>query len=289
VPMRDADGNIFRLAGVARDITERIAAGENIRKLNEDLELRVAERTRELRRANQEMEAFSYSVSHDLRAPLRAIEGFSALLGQVPRPGEEGKAQDYLSRIRAAALRMGRLIDDMLNLSRVGRHQLNIEEFDLAPLAREVFEEIRAGEPSREVSFATMGELRVKGDLSLLRIVLTNLIGNAWKFTAPVKQARIDVRGEQVSGSASISVVDNGVGFDPAYSARLFGAFQRLHTEKEFAGSGIGLAIVQRIVQRHGGEISASSLPGAGASFIFRLPSAFNTTAAATTVTTRRS
>jgi PAS domain S-box-containing protein len=272
VPIRNAESKIFRLAGVARDITDRMAAEARVRKLNEELEQRVAERTRELRIANQEMEAFSYSVSHDLRAPLRAIEGFSALLTQDEQSAAQGKAGDYLVRIRAAALRMGRLIDDMLNLSRVGRHQLSVESFDLAGLAREVFEEVRAADPARPATLNTSGDLRMRADLSLLRIALTNLIGNAWKFSAPKGETRIELSGERDAKFVTIAIRDNGVGFDPAYSARLFGAFQRLHTEKEFAGSGIGLAIVQRIVHRHGGEITASSEPGAGASFIMRLP-----------------
>jgi PAS domain S-box-containing protein len=272
VPLYGADGKVYRLAGIARDITDRIAAEGNIRRLNEELELRVAERTRELEIANKELEAFSYSVSHDLRAPLRAIDGFSALLARSPPAVTDRKAQDYLPRIRSAALRMGRLIDDMLNLSRVGRHQLHRERFDLGGLAREVCEEIRNSDPSRNVGFQVEGNLQVEGDASLLRIALNNLIGNAWKFSAPKSDARITVRGERDRDTVSIAVTDNGVGFDPAYSARLFGAFQRLHNDSEFAGSGIGLAIVQRIVHRHGGEITASGTPGEGATFVIKLP-----------------
>jgi PAS domain S-box-containing protein len=264
---------------IVRDITqqrraerERIAAEDNIRRLNEELELRVVERTRELEIANKELEAFSYSVSHDLRAPLRAIDGFSALLARSPPVVADLKAQDYLPRIRSAALRMGRLIDDMLNLSRVGRHQLRRERFDLGGLAREVCEEIRISDLSRNVGFQVEGDLQVEGDASLLRIALTNLIGNAWKFSAPKSDARITVRGEFNRDTVSIAVMDNGVGFEPAYSARLFGAFQRLHNDNEFAGSGIGLAIVQRIVHRHGGEITASGTPGEGATFVMKLP-----------------
>jgi PAS domain S-box-containing protein len=272
VPLRDAGGKVFRLAGIARDLTDRIFAEDSIRRLNEELEWRVVERTRELEIANRELEAFSYSVSHDLRAPLRAIDGFSALLAQTPAAAADLKARDYLPRIRSAALRMGRLIDDMLNLSRVGRHQLSRERFDLGHLAREVCDEIRTTDLSRNVRFEVEGDLQVEGDASLLRIALTNLIGNAWKFSAPKHDAFIKVRGERDRQSVNIEVVDNGVGFDPAYSARLFGAFQRLHNDQEFAGSGIGLAIVQRIVHRHGGEITASGVPGEGATFVVKLP-----------------
>jgi PAS domain S-box-containing protein len=294
VRVRRKDGSVFlsRISGCAfevqgqkllmlitRDVTQqaqaeaaRGLAEDKVRRLNEELEQRVAERTRELRFANREMEAFSYSVSHDLRAPLRAVEGFSALLEQTQQGEAAGQARDYLKRIRAAALRMGRLIDDMLNLSRLGRQQLEFETFDLAPLAQEIFDEVRAADPARNVAFATAGDMRVRGDLSLMRIALTNLIANAWKFTAPVAEARIRLYGERDRESVRVAIEDNGVGFDPAYSARLFGAFQRLHNDREFAGSGIGLAIVQRIVQRHGGDISASSMLGRGATFVVSLP-----------------
>jgi light-regulated signal transduction histidine kinase (bacteriophytochrome) len=293
VRVRRKDGSIFpsRISGCAfevdgqkllmlitRDVTHqtqaeaaRGLAEDKVRRLNEELEQRVAERTRELRFANQEMEAFSYSVSHDLRAPLRAVEGFSALLEQTQQGDAAGKAQDYLKRIRAAALRMGRLIDDMLNLSRVGRHQLELENFDLARLAREIFDEIHAADPSRDVVFATSGDMRVRGDVSLMRIALTNLIGNAWKFTAKRVSPKIEF-GIVANGTPPTYFVrDNGAGFDMTYVDKLFGVFQRLHSVSEFEGTGIGLATVQRIVSRHGGRVWAESEVGRGATFYFTL------------------
>ncbi len=224
-----------------------------------------------LEAANKELEAFSYSVSHDLRAPLRTISGFSqaieddcgAALGEVGR--------DHLRRVRTEAGRMGQLIDDLLRLSRLMRAEMRREEVDLAVLAREVVEDLRRGSPGRDVEVLIPPTLPARGDAALLRIVLQNLLDNAWKFTSRREKARIEVGGERRGGESVYYVRDDGDGFDPAYAHKLFGAFQRLHSASEFPGTGIGLVTVQRIVQRHGGRVWATGAPGRGATFSFVL------------------
>jgi signal transduction histidine kinase len=256
------------VTGVVRDITERRQAEVRIGGLNRDLERRLAE----LGTVNRELEAFSYSVSHDLRAPLRAIDGFSqALLDEYgARLDDEGR--DYLGRVRAAAQRMGELIDDLLDLSRVSRREMRREPVDLSAIARTVVQQLRRAAPGREVDAVIAEGLVAEGDAHLLRIALENLVGNAWKFTGPRARSRIEIGAVHADGIATYFVADDGVGFDMAYADKLFGAFQRLHGMREFPGTGIGLATVQRIVLRHGGRVWARAEVGKGATFYFTLP-----------------
>ena len=241
-----------------------------VRGLNTALEHSVSE----LRALNDELGAFAHSVSHDLRAPLRSIDGFSQILledkGQVL--GDDGR--DHLGRVRAAATRMGALIDDMLLLSRLTRDEMKLENVDVTALARGVVDELRAREPQRSVEFESNGATPAKGDARLVRIALTNLLGNSWKFTRVRKPAHISFGGETRDGESVFFVKDDGVGFDMRYADKLFGAFQRLHSTTEFEGTGIGLATVQRIVHRHGGRVWAESVVGKGTTFYFTLPSA---------------
>jgi signal transduction histidine kinase len=230
---------------------------------------------RELEGTNRELEAFSYSVSHDLRAPLRAIDGFSQILQEDYEHVLDEEATDYLGRVRAASGHMATLIDDLLDLSRVGRRPLHRERVDLARLAKEIVEELKAAQPEREVEFVAAENIMAWGDASLLKLALENLLGNAWKFTARERAARIEFGAERRSGPDSASPVyyvrDNGAGFDQAYADKLFGAFQRLHGQDEFEGTGIGLATVARIVHRHGGRVWAEGKVGEGATFYFTL------------------
>jgi len=226
----------------------------------------------ELERKNRELEAFSYSVSHDLRAPLRSIDGFSQALVEDYGGQLDERAQDYLRRIRANAQRMGALIDDLLTLSRVTRAELHLGPVDLAALASEVAAELKRREPAREVLVAIEPQPQVEGDRGLLMIVLENLIGNAWKFTAKVEHAQITVGSTVMNGERVCFVRDNGAGFDMQYASKLFSPFQRLHAASDYAGTGIGLATVYRIVDRLGGRVWADSAPDQGATFFFTLP-----------------
>jgi signal transduction histidine kinase len=250
---------------------ERLAAEAALSKLNAGLEERVRLRTVELESANRELEAFCYSVSHDLRAPLRSIDGFSLALleDNAGRLTQGGKTQ--LERVRAATVRMGTLIDDLLDLSKITRSEMRRETVDLSQLAGTIFSELHSAQPDRSVEFDIAPGLQVKGDPRLIRIALHNLLGNSWKFTSKREHARIEFGRTNSNGTSSFFVTDNGAGFDPAYAGRLFGAFQRLHTTADFPGTGVGLATVQRIVHRHGGEIWATSTPDQGATFFFTL------------------
>ncbi len=229
----------------------------------------------ELEATNRELEAFSYSVSHDLRAPLRSIDGFSQILVEDYADEIDEEGRDYLTRVRSASQRMGTLIDDILGLSRVTRGSMERKRLDLGALAEEVAEELREARPERKVEFSAQKGLEVWGDPKLLRVALVNLIGNAWKFTAKKPEARVEFGlSERLSHRGHVPVYyvrDNGAGFDEAYSAKLFGAFQRLHRADEFEGTGIGLATVQRVVHRHGGRIWAEGEVGRGATFYFTL------------------
>ncbi|WP_082538812.1 CHASE domain-containing protein [Lysobacter sp. Root494] len=259
----------------AEDVTERVRAQAHVQALNRTLEARVAARTRELSQANQELESFAYSVSHDLRAPLRSIDGFSRVL--LERYGEqldEG-GRDYLHRVRKAAARMGELIEAMLQISRLGRAELRRETVDLSRMATEIIEDLAAGEPGRSVAVHIMPGLEVTGDATLLHNLLGNLLGNAWKFTRGREHALIEFGAvDHSDGEPEFYVRDNGAGFSQAYVGKLFRPFQRLHSQEEFSGHGIGLASVRRIVERHGGRIRAEGREDEGAVFYFTLPAA---------------
>lgn len=266
----EVDG-ITHIVGIGFDITPRLEAEDQVRRLNEDLEERVRERTTELAAANKELESFSYSVSHDLSAPLRGIDGFSRMLAEdfgalLPEVG-----RSYITRIRAATQRMQQLIDDLLRLSRVTRDELQRESLDLSIMAREVLDELRAGQPQRDVSIGIAPDLVVFADRNLLRIALSNLLRNAWKFTSRRPTATIEVGVLREGNETVYFVRDDGAGFDMRYAGRLFGAFHRLHRSSEFEGTGIGLAIVSRILHRHGGRIWAEAEIDRGATFFFTL------------------
>jgi len=260
------------LYSIVNDISARVQAENEVRQLNQTMEQRVAKRTQELQDANRELEAFAYSVSHDLRAPLRAIEGFSSLLCKETGTALTGdESGHYLDRIRYNAAKMNRLIDDLLRLSRISRQALQFSSIDLSQLAREAWLEISSQNPDRKVSFDIQENMTVRADKALLEMVLVNLFGNAWKFTASVPEAVIRFESMDSGGERVYCVSDNGVGFDMAYADKLFSPFQRLHPEQEYGGSGIGLSIVRRIVARHGGKIWAKSAPSEGATFFFTL------------------
>ena len=263
------------ISSAIRDVTERKDAERareeavvHARELAKSLEVRA----RELTVVNSELEAFSYSVSHDLRAPLRALDGFSqALLSDYQDEPLDDRARDYLARIRRASQRMGRLIDDLLNLSRISRAPMRIEAVDLSTMARDILADLATAAPQRKVESVVREGLLVEGDPSLIEIMLRNLLGNAWKFTGHRPRAHIEVDATTVDGERVFYVRDDGAGFDMAYAGQLFGAFQRLHTEREFEGTGIGLATVKRIVTRHGGRVWAEAAEGQGTTFYFTL------------------
>jgi PAS domain S-box-containing protein len=259
--LRDPSGGLRGFAKVTRDITERKRA-----------ETLLAERTAALEVANQELEAFSYSVSHDLRAPLRSLDGFSQVLEEDCAGRLGAGADDAIRRIRAAAGRMGHLIDDMLKLSRVSRTELRRERVDLSEMARDILAELSRREPGRTVATRVADGIVVEGDPPLLRLALENLLGNAFKFTSKRSDAFIEFGQSGNGGPPALYVRDNGAGFDMAYADKLFGAFQRLHGAGDFAGTGIGLATVQRVIHRHGGRIWAEAAVGEGATFSFSLP-----------------
>lgn len=246
---------------------------DEVRQMNSELEQRVKARTLQLESANRELEAFAYAVSHDLRAPLRSMSGFSQILEETAPEALDEKSRGYLKRIRDASLRMSALIDDLLSLSRISRSELIPRATSLTQIATDVAATVRDRYPGRSVELTIQPGMEVHGDTRLLRIAMENLIDNAWKYTATVSPARIEVGRETSDSGTFYFVRDNGVGFDMAYSAKLFGPFQRLHAESQFPGTGIGLVTVQRIVARHGGRIWAHAEPDKGATFYFTLDS----------------
>ena len=254
-----------------QDISDRKLAEEELIKYRQHLEELVEERTNELTVVNKELEAFSFSVSHDLRSPLRSIDGFSQALLDDCSAQLDADGQDYLQRIRAAAQRMGDLIDALLELSRVTRRELRKEPVNLTTIAQEVLKELQHTEPERDVECTIQADMHTQGDKQLLRIALANLLGNAWKYTGKEAHARIEIGSKRESGKTVYFVEDNGAGFDMAYADKLFGAFQRMHRSDEFPGTGVGLATVSRIINKHGGKIWAHSDPVQGSTFFFTL------------------
>lgn len=268
-PVLGDDGqDVARLVQV-EDVTDRVRTQAQLLALNRTLEARVAQRTRELTMVNQELETFAYSVSHDLRAPLRSIDGFSKLLAERYSEPIDDIGQEYLARVRNAAGRMGELIESLLKMSRVGRGGMTPAPLDLARMAEDILGELRAQDPERDVRTSVQPDLRAIADPGLARSLLQNLLGNAWKFSREKPVAMIEV-GHASSGE--FFVRDNGAGFPQEYAEKLFRPFQRLHRQDEFSGHGIGLASVKRIVERHGGTIRAEGKPDEGATFYFTLP-----------------
>jgi PAS domain S-box-containing protein len=266
-PLKTEDGTW--VSSAIRDVTNRKRAEEAIRELYESRQHQAAQ----LEAANKELEAFSYSVSHDLRAPLRGIDGFSLALAEDYAGALDQRAKNYLERIRAATGRMARLIDDLLNLSRIARSEMSHETVDLSAIANSILAEFRQREPERGVEWVVPDGIVVSGDRRLLQVVLENLLGNAWKFTNKMTHATIELGVERGNGANTYFVRDDGAGFDMAYAGKLFGPFQRLHTTREFPGTGVGLTTVQRIIHRHGGRVWAKGAEGKGATFSFTLRS----------------
>ncbi len=254
-------------AEMIREVAERKRAEEDSRKLNTQL----LQRSAQLEASNKELEAFSYSVSHDLRAPLRGIDGFSQAVLEDYEDKLDESGRNYLQRVRAASQRMSQLIDAMLNLARLTRAEVHTNTFDMSEIAQDILGDLRKQEPEREVECVIAPNLLATADPQLMRAVLENLLGNAWKFTRQQPKPRIEFGHGQYKGQAAYFVKDNGAGFDMAYAHKLFGAFQRLHAYTEFSGVGVGLATVHRIIQRHGGQIWAEGAVNEGASFYFTL------------------
>ena len=265
------EGEPRRMVGISRDFTERKNAYEAIRALNSTLEQKVAERTAVMEAALRELESFCYSISHDLRSPLRAIHGYSRILLDEHAPLLNDEGRDLLGRVSRATLQMSEMIDSLLALARVSFNEISWEAVDLGAMARQIAIELRDSAPDRAVVFRIDEDARASGDPALLRIVLHNLLDNAWKYTSRVPRAQIEFSVASTPEGPAFYVRDNGAGFDMEHSARLFGAFQRLHSPREFEGTGIGLASAQRIIRHHRGRIWADSAPNRGATFYFTL------------------
>jgi signal transduction histidine kinase len=248
-----------------RENSVRARAEQQLEEINSKLEFQNTQ----LEATNKELESFSYSVSHDLRAPLRGIDGFSQALLEDYADRLDAQGKEYLGRVRVGVQRMGGLIDDLLNLSRITRAEMRSEGVDLSQMARSIADELRNAQPEREADFVIRPKIEVRGDPQLMRVALQNLLSNSWKFTSKQAQTCIEFGQIADNGHFVFFVKDNGAGFDPAYSKRLFGAFQRLHSNSDFPGTGIGLATVQRVIHRHGGKVWAESEVGKGATFFF--------------------
>ena len=278
-PLEEKPGRRVRVSGLPSTrqspMKPVLSTEEQLRGLNAELEQRVREQTAQLEALNKELEAFAYSVSHDLRAPLRSIRGFSEVLLERYADKLDARGQEYLRRCCESCQKMDKLMEDLLKFSRLNRSEMNRQPIQLSELAQEIAAELRKAEPGREVEFVIAPGLRAHGDERLLRVALNHLLRNAWKFTGRKAQARIEF-GATSGTEAAFFVRDNGVGFDMAYAAKLFGVFQRLHSASEFPGAGIGLATVQRILFRHGGRTWAAGAVNQGATFFFSLPAQAN-------------
>ena len=270
-PLTDSTGKVTSVVGFRVDITARKRDEERIRQMNVELERRVLERTAELQFANKEMEAFCYSISHDLRAPLRSIRGYSEIVLQEYGAKLDVRGEEFLKRACNSAAHMNQLLDDLLRLSVISRGDLQREEMDLSELVRRAVATLKAADPHRRVKLKIGRNLKSRGDARLLEIALGNLLSNAWKFTGRKADAIIEFGSEQKDGERVFFVRDNGEGFDMEWKHRLFGVFERLHSANDFPGTGIGLAIVQRVIQRHGGRIWAEGKREHGATFYFTL------------------
>jgi PAS domain S-box-containing protein len=270
-PLISQDGQIHSVVGFRVDITARKRDEEKIRQMNSELERRVLERTSELQFANKEMEAFCYSISHDLRAPLRSIRGYSEIIVQDYASKLDDRGREYLLKACDSAGHMNQLLDDLLRLSVISRGELRWEEADLGIMAKEIVAGFRSNEPQRRVNFKLGQSLRARGDVRLLQIALGNLLSNAWKFTGRKPEGVIELACAEENGERVYFVRDNGDGFQMEWKHRLFGVFERLHSARDFPGTGIGLAIVQRIIQRHGGRVWAEGKRNEGATFYFTL------------------
>jgi PAS domain S-box-containing protein len=270
---RDAQGRAVRALGVTHDVTERKRAEREIQQLNASLEQRIQARTEALKGAYDELESYSYAVAHDLRSPLRIINGFAQAL-QEDAPSLDANSRQHLQRIMAASKKMGELIDGLLHLSKFARGDMQRQPVNLSAMATRLLEELAHDQPERQVEWSVEPELRAQADPALMEALLQNLLHNAWKYTANEQQAQIRVFAREHGGQRHFCVSDNGAGFDMARAGKLFQPFQRLHMPHEFSGLGIGLATARRIVQRHGGELQAHSAPGEGATFCFTLPPA---------------
>lgn len=272
-PIKEEKGEASGSVLIFRDITKRKQIEAEIRRMNDELEQRIRDRTAQLEASNKELEAFSYTISHDLRAPLRSIEGFSQALLEEYRENLDETGKNYLDRVCEAAKRMGTLIDDTLKLSRVARFDFQCAAVDLSRMVRMIAEANQKNYPEGTVEVTVQEGIIVQGDPHLMKIALGNLLDNAWKFTGKAIQPRIEFGKTIKDDETACYVRDNGVGFDMTYVDKLFGPFQRLHTAEEFAGTGIGLATVKRIIARHGGRVWAEGEVGKGATFYFTLPS----------------
>jgi signal transduction histidine kinase len=271
VPSGEHDELATLIASFNEMLSQIQVRDEALKKAHAELEMRVQERTRQLVAANKELEAFSYSVSHDLRAPLEVINGFSYVLQTDHENKLDANGRECLNQVRTATQRMGQLIEDLLNLSRVSTSAMQREKVNLSSIARSIADELHRQEPERHVEFVISPNQVVQGDLRFLRIILENLLRNAWKYTSRHAQARIEFGSEERRGMRVYFVRDDGAGFDPRRAGRLFQPFQRLHAESEFSGNGVGLATVQRIVERHAGSIWATGAEENGATFYFTI------------------